>query len=174
MRSGTSTEPCSTTSTQSTKSSTRRCRLPSRSSTRWTPWCAVCPRTLPARWWLVAHILYDFQNKMLFSLWRSWSHTDVSVPSLRSLCVPFDSSLTLPVPESLQRCQIYPTTSQDYSCMKAILISFAYLCIYCFWSRVFSLLFSDIPAKETLPPVLHIKINVLITRRTAQPLKTAV
>lgn len=54
-RSGTSIEPCSTTNTQSTKSSTRRCRVPSGSSMRWTPWCAACRSTLAARWWLVTH-----------------------------------------------------------------------------------------------------------------------
>lgn len=53
MRSGTSTELCLMTSMRSTKSSTQRCSIPSRSSMRWTPWCAACPNTLPAKWWLL-------------------------------------------------------------------------------------------------------------------------
>lgn len=61
-RSGTSSEPCSTTSTQSTKSCTQRCRRPSRSLTRWMAWCAPCPRTPPARWWLVTRVSCTSQN----------------------------------------------------------------------------------------------------------------
>lgn len=83
-RSETSTKLCSTTSTQSTRSSMPRCSSLRRSLTRWTPWCTVCPSTRPARWWLATRTSCAFQNKSTnfsFGTRRSLQPVGDSAPS---------------------------------------------------------------------------------------------